>query len=196
MREFPEPKILQQPHGYNKGAELEHCPTITANGKFEYNNLVAEPIIAALRGRNLDNPIMLDEQNNCVKTDGIVGVIMTDGSSPKHNNRVIEPCCRVRKLTPRECWRLMGWTDEQFDKAKWYTKEESEALLKEHPNHKGKRQFDLCGRIEKMSDSQLYKQAGNGIVIQVLEVIFRRMFLEEPENGVQPNTEGQMEFVF
>lgn len=53
---------------------------------------------------------------------------------------------RIRKLTPRECWRLMGFTDEDFDKAK-----------------------------EVNSDSQLYKQAGNSIVVQVLENIFREM---------------------
>lgn len=49
---------------------------------------------------------------------------------------------RVRKLTPRECWRLMGFTDEQFDKA-----------------------AEVC------SNTQLYKQAGNSIVVNVLEAI-------------------------
>lgn len=53
---------------------------------------------------------------------------------------------RIRKLTPRECWRLMGFTDEDFDKAK-----------------------------EVNSDTQLYKQAGNSIVVQVLESIFKEM---------------------
>jgi len=54
---------------------------------------------------------------------------------------------RVRKLTPRECWRLMGFTDEDFDKA------------------------------EKVnSNTQLYKQAGNSIVVQVLEAIFEEMY--------------------
>lgn len=53
---------------------------------------------------------------------------------------------RIRKLTPRECWRLMGFTDEDFDKAK-----------------------------EVNSDTQLYKQAGNSIVVNVLEAIFREM---------------------
>ena len=57
---------------------------------------------------------------------------------------------RIRKLTPRECWRLMGFTDEDFNKA------------------------------EKVnSNSQLYKQAGNSIVVPVLEAIFRQMI---PEN--------------
>jgi DNA (cytosine-5)-methyltransferase 1 len=53
---------------------------------------------------------------------------------------------RIRKLTPKECWRLMGWQDEQFHKA--------EAVN---------------------SNTQLYKQAGNGIVVPVLEAIFRQM---------------------
>lgn len=53
---------------------------------------------------------------------------------------------RIRKLTPKECWRLMGFNDEDFDKAK-----------------------EVC------SDSQLYRQAGNSIVVQVLESIFKEM---------------------
>lgn len=53
---------------------------------------------------------------------------------------------RIRKLTPRECYRLMGFSDEDFDKAK-----------------------------EVNSDSQLYKQAGNSIVVNVLMEIFKEM---------------------
>lgn len=53
---------------------------------------------------------------------------------------------RIRKLTPKECWRLMGFTDEDYEKAK-----------------------------EINSDSQLYKQAGNSIVVNVLEAIFKEM---------------------
>lgn len=53
---------------------------------------------------------------------------------------------RIRKLTPRECWRLMGFSDEDFEKA------------------------------EKVnSNTQLYKQAGNSIVVKVLEAIFLQL---------------------
>ena len=38
-----------------------------------------------------DIPLALDEQNGYIRTDGTVGTIVTDGSSPKHNNRVLEP---------------------------------------------------------------------------------------------------------
>ena len=70
----------------------------------------------------------------------------------------------------------MGFSDDDFEKAKWYSKKESEELLKRYPNHKGKRQFTREGRIEKMSDSQLYKQAGNSIVVDVLMAIFKNLF--------------------
>lgn len=53
---------------------------------------------------------------------------------------------RIRKLTPRECWRLMGYTDGDFDKA-----------------------------ASVNSNSQLYKQAGNAIVKQVLMAIFSQL---------------------
>ncbi|MET3505430.1 DNA (cytosine-5)-methyltransferase 1 [Halalkalibacter oceani] len=62
----------------------------------------------------------------------------------------------IRKLTPKECWRLMGFTDNDFNTAK-------ESLNQEF--YKGK----------DRSDSQLYKQAGNSIVINVAEAIFKEM---------------------
>lgn len=55
---------------------------------------------------------------------------------------------RIRKLTPLECWRLMGFDDEDFRKA--------EAVN---------------------SNTQLYKQAGNSIVVNVLEGILRNLLL-------------------
>lgn len=60
------------------------------------------------------------------------------------NSYLYQTGYRIRKLTPRECWRLMGFTDEEFQKA-----------------------VDAG-----VSNSQLYKQAGNSIVVDVLEYIF------------------------
>lgn len=53
---------------------------------------------------------------------------------------------RVRRLTPRECWRLMGVSDKDFDKVE-----------------------TVCSR------TQLYRQAGNSIVVNVLEAIFKQL---------------------
>lgn len=60
---------------------------------------------------------------------------------------------RIRKLTPKECWRLMGYTDKDFEKASAVN-----------------------------SNTQLYKEAGNAIVKQVLMAIFSQMNIK----GVKP----------
>lgn len=67
--------------------------------------------------------------------------VLTEGE----NKTVVEKY-RIRKLTTRECWRLMGFKDEQFLKAE-----------------------QVC------SNSQLYKQAGNSIVVNVMEEIFKNL---------------------
>lgn len=58
---------------------------------------------------------------------------------------------RIRKLTPKECWQLMGFSDEDFEKA----------------------------ANVPTSNTQLYKQAGNSIVVNVLEKIFINLFKGE-----------------
>lgn len=68
---------------------------------------------------------------------------------------------RIRKLTPKECWRLMGFSDQNFENAK-------EALNKECYNGKDK------------SNSQLYKQAGNSIVVDVLYYIYKELYAAMP----------------
>ena len=67
-------------------------------------------------------------------------------ASNSENINYVETEYRIRKLTPKECWRLMGYTDEDFEKA-----------------------------AQVNSNSQLYKQAGNAIVKQVLMAIFSQM---------------------
>ena len=66
-------------------------------------------------------------------------------------NAIVTENVRIRKLTPRECLRLMGWNDEQIDKI----------------------------AAANVSATQQYRQAGNGIVVQVLEFIFKALFLGE-----------------
>lgn len=74
---------------------------------------------------------------------------------------------RVRKLTPRECWRLMGFSDEDFDKAQAVN-----------------------------SNSQLYKQAGNSIVVDVLMAIFRQMTEDAETEEEQTSFFGTKQFTF
>ena len=67
--------------------------------------------------------------------------------------KILEEGYRVRKLTPLECWRLMAFTDKDFYKAK----------------------------NAGISNSQLYKQAGNSIVVKVLEGIFKNLLIDNEQ---------------
>lgn len=66
---------------------------------------------------------------------------------------------RIRKLTPRECFRLMGVDDESIDRM----------------------------QASGLSNSAQYKLAGNSIVVDVLYHIFRKMFIETQREGEMPS---------
>lgn len=73
-------------------------------------------------------------------------VAPTLSSNSWHENNLLKSGIRIRKLTPRECWRLQGFPDWAFDKAQ-----------------------------EVNSNSQLYKQAGNSVTVPVIYEIARRI---------------------
>lgn len=82
-----------------------------------------------------------------------------------HHNAVMLKY-RIRKLTPTECFRLMGCDDSDIDKLKSakLTQTLKSGKVKEKP----------------MPKTQLYKMAGNSIVVDVLYHIFHQMFIAEP----------------
>lgn len=80
---------------------------------------------------------------------------------------------RIRKLTPTECFKLMGFTAEDCEKAHYYTEEEV-IKLNLRSRKKGK-DLSESEKIERISNAQLYKQAGNSIVVNVLEEIFKSL---------------------
>ena len=59
----------------------------------------------------------------------------------------------IRKLTPKECFRLQGWTDDYFERAEFVN-----------------------------SNSQLYKQAGNGVTVNVVKAIGEKIKEYEHDN--------------
>ena len=75
--------------------------------------------------------------------------VLIEYKGKEKDNYVIEKTYRIRKLTPRECFRLMGMKDSDIDK------------------------IQQAG----ISNTQQYKMAGNSICIPVLEGIFRNLFL-------------------
>lgn len=135
-------------------------PTInTCQGGGHETKILETVQCGAIRGRNPENPKarkagLPTEQMLELKEDGISNTL----TSVQKDNVVIETVkeklltrYRIRKLTPRECWRLMGFTDSDFDKAQAVN-----------------------------SNTQLYKQAGNSIVKQVLMAIFGKL-IDQPQ---------------
>ena len=80
---------------------------------------------------------------------------------------ITKPKYRIRKLTPKECWRLMNFSDEDFLKA------------------------------EKVnSNSQLYKQAGNSICVNVLCAIFSQLGIQGRKRWNEMSLEERRELVY
>ena len=90
-----------------------------------------------------------NDQMNIVHSPEGIAPTITVVSGGGREQKILDNY-RIRKLTPKECWRLMGFKDEQFEKAE-----------------------KVC------SSSQLYKQAGNSICVPVLENIFKNLFKKE-----------------
>lgn len=100
-------------------------------------DLVTEPNIG-------HNPVSKKLEFDGFRTDVSPCLIATDYKAPKCT---MTQDMRIRKLTPKECWRLMGFADTDIDKC-------------------------IAAGI---SNTQLYKQAGNSIVVNVLENLFKNI---------------------
>ena len=122
-------KIIQRSHGYNRGGEHDIAPTITSDS-YQENNLVK--IV------DFYNKIIKDEVGTLTSSGG--------GSTVRAGSFGVTDGYRIRKLTPRECWRLQGFPDWAFDKAQ-----------------------------EVNSNSQLYKQAGNSVTVNVIAAIAKEL---------------------
>lgn len=110
-----EPSIVQNPYGYNNGDIIKDnvAPTMTSNGSYHLNNFVCnEPLIAASRGRNPDNPLSREaglptEQMLGINHSGCSNTLTTVGK----DNLVVEPKITVLgnyKPSGHECGRVMG----------------------------------------------------------------------------------------
>ena len=129
--------IIQKGHGFNKGGIKENIVPALTKSSWHENNFVVN-INPSGRGMN----------GNVYNTDLSPTLTTNKGEGIKilQNNDY-----RIRKLTPLECWRLMGFRDMDYYAAK----------------------------SVGISDAQLYKQAGNSIVVTVLEAIFRNLFFKK-----------------
>ena len=123
------------------------APTIRAyqGGGLEPKIRVKEATSKGYAEAEVGDSVNLSHPNSKTRR-GRVGKQVANTLLTGESQGVIEPDFRIRKLTPRECWRLQGFPDWAFDKAQ-----------------------------EVNSNSQLYKQAGNSVTINVIAAIAKEL---------------------
>ena len=143
------------------------CPTKTRSNPNQgrvYDPQGISPTLSCMGGGNLEPHIIIyDDYNRRIKSDQTcIGTVMPNfkNDAPGNGTKLIVPAqqrYRVRKLTPKECWRLMGFEDDDFENAR-------------------KRMNENLYKGNDRSSSQLYKQAGNSIVVDVLLHIMENLY--------------------
>lgn len=123
------------------------APTIRAyqGGNLEPKIRVKEATKQGYAEAEVGDSINLSHPNSKTRR-GRVGKQIANTLLTGESQGVVEADFRIRKLTPRECWRLQGFPDLAFDKAQ-----------------------------EVNSNSQLYKQAGNSVTVNVIAAIAERL---------------------
>lgn len=137
------------------------CIRVCKNNQSENVEDIAPTQTANCGGSGSSATILKREDNNKIKVIGnympsghdASRVVDSNGIAPtvKENHGTVTATnvdFKIRKLTPKECWKLMGFSDKDFDNA----------------------------QVTGLSNTQLYKQAGNSIVVNVLEEIFKNLF--------------------
>ncbi|MGN7324883.1 DNA (cytosine-5-)-methyltransferase [Bacillus altitudinis] len=126
-----------------------------------YSNCGISPTLTTMGGGHREPKIAIEQEAGAVLTPGREKkrqngrrfkedgeVSFTVNTIDKHGVAIVNyPKYKIRKLTPLECWRLQAFDDEDYEKAV----------------------------VAGISNSQLYKQAGNSITVTVLEEIFKEL---------------------
>ena len=129
--------IIQKGHGFNKGGIKENIVPALTKSSWQENNFIVN---INPSGKGMNGNVYNTDLSPTLTTNKGEGIKILQNED-----------CRIRKLTPLECWRLMGFSDNDYYAAK----------------------------SVGISDAQLYKQAGNSIVVTVLEAIFRNLFFKK-----------------
>lgn len=151
-----------KPYEFPKAIPLDKCIADILEDEVDEKYYMNKPFRLVNKGHQAELDI---KGNECIRRvygiDKIAPTLTTMGGGHREpkvlieykgkekDNYVIEKTYRIRKLTPRECFRLMGMKDSDIDK------------------------IQQAG----ISNTQQYKMAGNSICIPVLEGIFRNLFL-------------------
>ena len=130
------------------GSQIAHTLTTSETQAFYFIDLNPDPKLteiarcitarqdSGISNRKAEHSGVFVENSNVLNDNEKFAVAFIESNGEVHIGR-------IRKLTPRECWRLQGFTNEQFDKAK----------------------------ATGLSDSRLYKMAGNAVTVNVIAEI-------------------------
>ena len=124
---------------------ISPCLNCMGGGGLEPKIKVKEATKQGYAEAEIGDSVNLSHPNSKTRR-GRVGKQIANTLLTGESQGVVEPDFRIRKLTPRECWRLQGFPDWAFDKAQ-----------------------------EVNSNSQLYKQAGNSVTVNVISAIAKEL---------------------
>lgn len=132
------------------GVVIEPIGGIYAFNSEKFGTPIYKDFVPTLKAEKHDTSVVLKTSIKKTNNDGIYteipGGFLTYCVWYEKYQRYIA----IRKLTPKECFRLQGWSDEYFERASFVN-----------------------------SDSQLYKQAGNGVTVDVVNAIGKQIYLSE-----------------
>ena len=120
-------------------------PMFTLTAQDRHGILIKEATKQGYAKAQIGDSVNLSHPNSKTRR-GRVGKKIANTLLTGESQGVVDPDFRIRKLTPRECWRLQGFPDWAFDKAQ-----------------------------EVNSNSQLYKQAGNSVTVNVIATIAKEL---------------------
>ena len=116
-----------------------------------------EPAFTTLTAQDRHGIAIFDDQGRKNKRLHPLSICPTLRAQSHGNEPKIWDNVRIRRLTPKECWRLQGFADEYFDKA----------------------------QATGLSDTQLYRQAGNGVTVNVARAIGEKLKEVESETNAK-----------
>ena len=137
------------------GVMVEPIAGLYAFNSKQFGSPIMDACTKTLKSKKHDSSVVLKINQQVSDVDDMEGIYvqLPDGIICYCIWYEKEQCyITIRKLTPKECFRLQGWTDDYFEKAAFVN-----------------------------SDSQLYKQAGNGVTVVVVYAIGKR--ITEIEKG-------------
>lgn len=155
IRKDIDKKNFTFPKPFDSGMRLKDILDKVVDGKYYISDSGIKYITDPKRLNKWNKVVTVDDTENIatsIMSKGIqnwIGTFVKDSSS--------ETECRIRKLTPTECWKLMGLTEEDIQKSK----------------------------AVGVSNSQLYKQAGNGIVTNCVELLFEHLYKSQYDRNYE-----------